>query len=189
MDRAGGLNRALKTSPGAPEPARDPADGPIREALSAIESALFAIDTIRLTIEQAYEVVQSARDAPDDGARALFAESYDELRLSLNKLIDDLDPQAASLIGKSAHNLDVKLGGKAHYSISAARLDISTKGLNLDPPREAFATSEEVERVNAELDAALARADRIAGAYCRDAQFLMARLPKDETSPVAESTP
>jgi hypothetical protein len=181
MDVAGGVSRALRPRPSADAPRKDE-DDTIRAALATIESALFAVDTLRDILEQALDVVHTASDVDEPGGRALLAESYDDIRLSVTKTIEALDPRAAALIGKAPHNLDVKLGGKAHYSVSAYRLDLSPKGLNLDPPREAFSTKEEIERVVAEIDAALKKADRAASAFCRDAQFLIARMPKEEAA-------
>ncbi|MEX0643743.1 MAG: hypothetical protein WD076_00410 [Parvularculaceae bacterium] len=176
IDVAAGLNRVLRAhAPQAEEP-KDDAIDPIREALASIESALYTIDAIREIIEQAYEVTFSAQDVEDAGGRALLAESYDDLRLTINKTLDALDERAAILLGKNQRNFDVKLGGKAHYSVSPTRLDVSSRGLNLDPPRDAFATFEEINSVLAELDTALKKADRAAAGYCRDAQFLIARM-------------
>lgn len=181
-DLQAGMARALRAvaSQAEAEPASD--GDPIRDALSSIEAALYSIDTVRDLIEQAYEVTLSAQDVEDAGGRALLAESYDDLRLSINKTIDGLDERAAALIGKNPHHLDVKLEGKAHYSVTPTRLDISAKGLNLDPPRDAFATFEEITQVLGELDSALKKADRAAAGYCRDAQFLIARLAGDKAA-------
>ncbi len=176
IDVAAGLNRVLRaTAPQAEEPKGVSVD-PIREALSSIEAALYTIDSIREIIEQAYEVTFSAQDVEDAGGRALLAESYDDLRLTINKTLDAVDERAAILLGKNQRNFDVKLGGKAHYSVSPTRLDVSSRGLNLDPPRDAFATFEEISSVLSELDTALKKADRAAAGYCRDAQFLIARM-------------
>lgn len=177
---AAGLNRVLRAAAPQPETRNSsapPAD-PVREALATIEAALYAIDTIRDIIEQAYEVTLSAQNVEDIGGRALLAESYDEIRQQISKTIDEVDDRAAQLIGKNQHNLEIKLGGKANYSISPTRLDLSQRGLNLEPPRDAFATFEEISRVLGELDSALNKADRTASAYCRDAQFLIARLAR-----------
>ncbi len=181
MDIAGGVSRALRARTTAEAPRKDE-DDTIRAALATIESALFAVDALRDILEQALDVVHTAGDVDEPGGRALLAESYDDIRLSITKTIESLDPRAAALIGKTPHNLDVKLGGKAHYSVSAYRLDLSAKGFNLDPPRDAFASREEIERVVSEIDAALKKADRAASAFCRDAQFLIARMPKDEAA-------
>ena len=178
IDVANGLSRALRGSgKTAPKPE---SDGGIREALSAIEAALYAIDRVRDILEQACEVAISARDVEDSGGRALLAESYDEIRLSINESLERIDPRAAQLIGKNAKTLDVNLGGKARYSVSAFCLDATDKGLDLAPPRDAFESEAEINHVVERLDKALARADRAASGYCRDAQYLMARLQASE---------
>lgn len=179
MDVAGGLDRALRRAGLQSKAVDTPSpqvDGNIREALIAIESALYSIDRVREIIEQAYEVVLSAHEVEDAGARALLAESFDELRMSINAAIDAVDDRASVLIGKNSRQIDVKLGGKAHYSVSPFRLDSTAKGLGITPPRDAFATFDEINDTLDELDGALKKADRAASAYCRDAQFLMARL-------------
>lgn len=176
LNVSAGVNRALRSaaeSPAAPE-AID--ENHVREALAVIEATLFSIDKIRDIIEQACEVALSAQAVEDAGGRALLAESYDELRLSINATLDSLDERSDTLIGKSQRHQDVKLGGKARYSISPARLDVSEAGLNLPPPRDAFATFEEISTVLEQLDTALKKADRAAAGYCRDAQFLIARM-------------
>ena len=177
IDVAAGLSRVLR-APGQQQASSATAIDlePVRTALASIESSLYAIDSIRDTIEQAYEVALSAQDVEDAGGRSLLAESYDDLRLSINKTVETLDERAAALIGKTQRHLDVKLGGKAYYSISPTRLDVSAKGLNLPPPRDAFATFDEINNVLAELDTALKKADRTAAGYCRDAQYLIAKM-------------
>lgn len=180
IDVAAGLNRVLRaTAPQTDIEGAEAKADPVREALATIEASLYAIDTIRDIIEQACEVALSAQNVEEIGGRALLAESYDEIRQQITKTIDGLDERAALLIGKNQHNLEIKLGGKANYSISPTRLDLSARGLNLEPPRDAFATFEEISAVLAELDTALKKADRAASAYCRDAQFLIARLARE----------
>lgn len=179
MDVAGGLDRALRRAGLQSKPVEAPSpqtDNNIRDALVAIESALYSIDRVREIIEQAYEVALSADESEEPGARALLAESFDELRVSINASIETVDDRASTLIGKNSRQIDVKLGGKAHYSVSPFRLDASSKGLNITPPRDAFATFEEINDTLNELDEALRKADRAANAYCRDAQFLIERL-------------
>jgi hypothetical protein len=185
MDLAGGLDRALRRSSAQSKPVEAPsrqADNNIREALVAIESALYSIDRVREIIEQACEITLSAHEADEPGARALLAESFDELRVSINATIEAADDGASTLIGKASRQIDVKLGGKAHYSVSPFRLDASPKGLNITPPRDAFATFDEINNTLDELHAALKKADRAANAYCRDAQFLIARLSSVEAA-------
>lgn len=177
MDVAAGLDRALRNKIAVPEqPTESHQENPIRETLSAIEAALYAIDRVRDILEQACEVTISAKDVDDIGGRALLAESYDELRLSINEALEKTDPRAAALIGKSQHHLDVSLGGRAKYSVSPVRLDIGEKGLNLAPPVDAFSDYSEIDSVLSQLDNALSRADNAAASYCRDAQYLIARM-------------
>jgi len=177
MDVASGVDRALRQPRMTVEkPIEKEQKNPVRDALAAIEAALYAIDRIRDTLEQACEITLSAKGIEDVGGRALMAERYDELRLSVDYTIEQADPRAAILIGKNQRHLDVKLGGSARYSVSPMRLDASPRGLGLSPPRDAFATYEEIAEALEELDRALGRADRAAASYCRDAQYLIARM-------------
>ncbi len=176
-DLSGALARVLSTRPHSLQTTGEPPDKePIRAALGAIEAALYTIDQIRDILEQAIDVARSARGLEDAGGRALFAESYDDLRHSIGATLGKIDEHAAPLIGKDQRHLDVPLGGKAHYSISPTRVDAAAKGLNLDPPRDAFATDDEIDRIVEKLSAAIESVDRAAAGYCRDAQFLIARL-------------
>ena len=180
IDTTAGVNRALRGARSAAVRAEDAQqENPARAALSAIEASLYAIDRIRDALEQACEVALSAKSVKDVGGRALLAERYDELRLSINSVVENVDERASVLIGKSAKHLDVHLGGKTRYSVSSTRLDTSEKGLNVSPPREAFATFEEIDSALQELDNALVRTDRAAANYCRDAQYLIARMHVD----------
>ena len=179
IDVHAGVSRALRdTHANKPETPAQPIDenNPIRLALGAIEAALYAIDSVRDILEQACDVVISAKDVEEPGGRALLAERYDEMRASIDEAIDSADQRAKTLISKSHRHIDVSLDGKARYSISAMRLDASEKGLNLSPPRDAFARIEEIDATLDELDGALARADRAAAGYCKDAQFLISRM-------------
>lgn len=178
VDVQAGLNRALKSSTAQTAQGASEADDAehVREALGAIEAVLYAVDRIRDILEQACEVALSAKSVEEVGGRALLAESYDELRLSINEALEKIDPRAQQLIGKAPRHLDVVLAGKTRYSVSAMRLDIGEKGLYLTPPRDAFATYDEIDETLEQLDKALARADRAAGNFCRDAQYLIVRM-------------
>ena len=177
IDVARGLNRVLnRAQPNVKPDQTVDRNAPIRDALAAIEASLYSIDQIREVIEQSFEVVLSANDVEDVAARALLAESFDELRLSIDKIVAKADERAQPLIGKAHDQIDVNLGGSAHYTITPMRLDISDRGLGLNPPRDAFASFDEITSVLAELDAAMAKADRAASGYCKDAQFLIGRM-------------
>ncbi|MEM1396581.1 MAG: hypothetical protein AAF742_05535 [Pseudomonadota bacterium] len=184
MDVGAGVDRALRLADRAQKIGSGTKKGhAIRDALSSIEGALAMIDTVRDTIEQAYEVALSARDAEDAAARSLLAESYDELRFELSRLSEDANENAGQLIGKEQKQIDVRLGGQALYSVSAVRLDTSAKGLSLSPPRGAFETDEEIDQTLEELDRAIQKADRCAVAFCQDARFLIARLQLADGQP------
>ncbi|MEZ5894498.1 MAG: hypothetical protein R3C58_15300 [Parvularculaceae bacterium] len=183
VDVQGGLDRALRNRRAIIEDA-EPVhhENPVREALAAIEAALYAIDRVRDILEQACEVAISAKSVEEVGGRALLAESYDELRLSINEALDKIDPRGAQLIGKNQRHIDVMLGGRTRYSVSPMRLDVGEKGLDLPPPVDAFATYDEIDDVLEQLDKALGRADRAAANYCRDAQYLIARMKAEAAS-------
>lgn len=177
IDVQGGLDRALRNRRAVlDEPETNQQDNPVRDALAAIEAALYAIDRVRDILEQACEVAISAKSADDAGGRALLAESYDELRLSINEALDRIEPRGAQLIGKTQRHIDVMLGGRTKYSVSPMRLDVSEQGLDLPPPVDGFAGHDEIDAVLMQLDKALLRADRAAATYCRDAQYLIARM-------------
>jgi len=177
VDVTAGVNRALRgANPTNVKSPEEDTESIVRVALLAIESALYTIDLIRDFLEQACEVAVSAKSVKDAGGRALLAERYDELRLSINDVLENIDSNAAQLVGQAPRHLDVWLGGKARYSVSSTRLDVSESGLNISPPRNAFSTFEEIDEALKELDAGLARADRAAASYCRDAQYLIARM-------------
>ncbi len=178
MDVAGGLSRALKRAEdnvGADEEILA-GQRSLQEALSAIEGALRLIDKIRDMIDYAYESAMSALEVDEAGGRALIAESYDDKRLEINELVAAADENTAHLIGKKARQIDVKIDGAAHYSISAIRLDVAEKGLNLNPPHDAFESDEEVNRTLDEIGLAVERLDRAAAIYGRDTEYLLARL-------------
>ena len=176
MDVAGGLDRALRSSNTIADQPRPDHDEPVRNALAAIETVLYAIDRVRDILEQGCEIALSAKNIEEVSGRAMLAESYDELRLSIDASLEKIDPRAVVLIGKNQRHLDVLLGGKTRYSVSPMRLDVSDKGLNLSPPRDAFETYEEIDDILDQLDKALSRCDRAAASYCRDAQYLIARM-------------
>ncbi len=177
LDVSAGVTRALRLAARAQgSQAADAQRAQINDALNAIETALYTIDRIRDVIEQAYDVALSAQETADAAARALLAESYDDLRLEITRIAEEATENGATLVGREKRQIDVRLGGQMQYSITPTRLDASNKGLNLSPPHNAFVGDEEVEAALSELDNALQRADRAAISYCRDARFLIARL-------------
>lgn len=173
---AAGLNRVLQSHSSA-QKARPKHDAkPFHDALAAIEGALYVIDQLHEVLAQANDVALAARAVQDAGQRALLAETYDELRLKINEALDNLDTDAARLLGRARKAFSVPLGDKTAYTISPSRLDISAAGLNLTPPREAFSALEEIAATMGELDAASVKLERVAAGYCRDAQYLITKM-------------
>ena len=186
-----GLNRALRaTQHSGAKVVSNVTARDIHKALSAIEATLYSIDHIRDVLEQACELVVAARDVEEFGGRAIIAERYDELRDAIDHHLEVAQNDGAILVAKGQRHMDVILGGKTYYAVSAMRLDTSERGLNLIPPLDAFCTQEEVEKIIEHLDNALARTDRAAAHYCRDAQYLVARLsPEDVPTEFAQDIP
>ncbi|MEO1310579.1 MAG: hypothetical protein AAFV51_06370 [Pseudomonadota bacterium] len=187
VDIAAGVSRALKQS-AAPAASAKPQRVPpqLKFALKTIEQALFAIDETREILEEACEVALQARELDDEIGRALLAERYDELRLSIDAVLTNAASPEGDLLSASARPLDLGLAGAVRFTIGAHRLDIGPRGLDLPPPREAFEEIDEVLTVLDRLDRALVKIDRAADQYCRDATFLHARAALAPGSVVAK---
>lgn len=175
VDITHSLGRVLRQTP-IYEVTNDPQLESTRAGLAAIEEALYAIDAVRSILEEACDVVLSAKDVEDAAGRALLAERYDELRLSIEPALEKAAQNGGALFDPNARPIDVRLNEKAHYAISPVRLDLSEKGLPLPPPADAFAHFDEIATVLEKLDYALWKTDRAAADYCQDARFLTARL-------------
>ncbi|MEM1193035.1 MAG: hypothetical protein AAGH42_06535 [Pseudomonadota bacterium] len=171
-----GLSRALRTA-NMPRKAQEDAvqdTEHVRHALIVIEAILYAMDQARETITQCSEIIESAKLTEDLGGRAMLAENYDDLRLSLDKLAETDDEVVAELISAPGATLDLALTGRARYSIAGFCLGTDDHALNLPPPLTAFAADDEIEHTQLALDHAAGRVTRATASYCRDAKFLMA---------------
>ncbi len=183
-DLHAGLSRALRppkvTSQSQEDDASDQAA--VHEALNIIEAAIYALDNAAEILTECLEIVTTVKGSEELGARALLAESYDELRFSIDDMADDIDPIAYKLIHKNAKNMEIEMSGRARYSITGFPLNTSSSGLNLLPPHQAFAQDSEVDETIASLQNAKKRVERTTAAYCRDAKFLMSRLNYNNAS-------
>ncbi len=178
-----GLSRALRKSNIAPTSTQErEADRKIiRETLESIESALYTMDKTREVLQQCFEIAMQARKSEDPAARALLADSYDDLRESLDQIAAETDARGQILVGRNAKNIELELTGRARYSISAFPVSNNQGGLNLSPPINAFDTDEEIIAMIGELREAHKRVARFTTDYCRDAKFLMSRLQEYDT--------
>jgi len=188
---AAGVSRALRSPKIKPTSAeneiRDFAAA--RKGLRAIETVLFVLDQVRDVLGQCREIVASAKDTEDLGARALLAEKFDEHRLSINGIVGEVNETGQLLVGPDAEPLEIQMTGRALYSISCLRLDVSDQGLGLSPPIEAFAEDSEVDAILSELESAVGRVERATASYCRDAKFLMGRLKSAQSEKAPEAEP
>ncbi|WP_306250247.1 hypothetical protein [Parvularcula sp. IMCC14364] len=171
------LNNPLKSK-------NDPAsiagriDPDLRLTLSAIEASFFVIDRIREILTEAAQLVLRAKDVDDLAARAMLAEQYDELRQSVCDVLHNADEDAQHLIGPEAMPLTATLNFHSIYTVDPVCLNIEEAGLNLPPPREAFAQTGEIAQTLGHLEKALEKIDRTANYYMKDAKFLITRLEK-----------
>jgi len=144
--------------------------------LGVLEGAFFAIDRIKeLTLEASHLVLKAS--ANDDlGNRALLAERYDELRQSIDQVIEDCDEPAKALIGPAAQPLLLQISPTTTYTVPGTRLDCEKDGLNLIPPISGFSESEEISQILRVLDKALARIDSVERSLMKDAQHLTEKI-------------
>ncbi|MEO1150579.1 MAG: hypothetical protein AAFW83_06255 [Pseudomonadota bacterium] len=171
-----GLSRALRTA-NMPRKAQEDAvqdTEKVRNALVVIEAILYAMDQAREIITHCTEIIDSANLTDDLGGRAMLAEKYDELRLSIDKLAEADDDLVTDLTSRPGATLDLELTGRARYSIAGFCLGTDDHALNLPPPLTAFADDDEIEHTHLALDHAASRVTRATASYCRDAKFLMA---------------
>ena len=179
VDFSAPLERALKNPLQPQEVVTDYKPSPeLRETLSAIEASFYVIDQVREVLIEASQLVLRAKDIEELAGRALLAEQYDELRQSITHILEDADADALKLLGPDAKPKSATLSSHSNYTVDPACLDVSEDGLDLPPPAEAFSSTAEVADVLGHLEKALAKVDRTAGYYMKDAQFLISRLEK-----------
>lgn len=166
------LNNPLKTKSRTPD--QDTQD--LRQTLRAIEASFYLIDQIRDVIVEACHLVLRANAIDDLAGRALLAEQYDELRQSVQRLLDSAEEDAATLLAPDATGIVAKLNSVSSYTIFPARVDLAEGGLALPPPTEGFSETSEIADILGRLDSALDRLDSVSACYMKDAQYLMSKL-------------
>lgn len=168
------LRNPLRESPIAPQD--NAACKPALEALAAIEASFFVIDNLQDVLVEASQIVLSATTIDDIAARSLLAERYDELRLSIDGVLDNSDPKTVTILGQNAAKKAIPLPGGALYHLTSTNLYLGEQGLDLPPPLEAFSTNMEIALVLGKLDDALCKLSKTSESYMRDTQFLIARI-------------
>lgn len=170
------LDRALKNPLKANGTSGDSAE--LRRTLRAIEASFYLIDQVRETVVEACHIVLRANAIDDLGGRALLAEQYDELRQTIQRQVEGAEADALDLVGPAARGLTASLSQTSSYTVFPARLDIAIAGVDLPPPGEGFAETQEIADILEKLDRALDRLDRVSALYMKDVQFLMGRLTR-----------
>lgn len=166
------LNNPLKSTP-QPE-SRNAQD--LRFTLRAIESSFYLIDQIREVLVEACHLVLRANAIDDMAGRALLAEQYDELRQSIERLIDGAEDEAATLIGPKAKGIVTTLNSVSSYTVLPSQLSLAEGGIDLPPPTEGFTDTQEIADILGKLDSALEKLDSVSAFYLKDAQYLMSKL-------------
>jgi len=187
-DLHAGMKRALRPSKiiSKDQEETDRDDASARAALTAIEAVLYAIDKGLDIITQATEVTASAKLTEELGARALLAESYDELRLALGLIDNECAESEITLLGHNGQSLQIEMAGKARYCVPNLRMDNTPGGLALSPPVNAFEDNEEIGACLIQLKTASEKLERASASYCRDAKYIMSRLTESTKTELSQ---
>ena len=157
-------------------PQENAACKPALEALAAIEASFFVIDDLQDVLVEASHIVLSATTIDDIAARSLLAERYDELRLSIDGVLDSSDRNTINILGQKESKKAIPLPGGALFHLTSTNLYLGEQGLDLPPPLEAFSSNMEIALVLEKLDEALSKLSKTSESYMRDTQFLIARI-------------
>lgn len=155
----------------------------IATALSTIETAVLAIDTVCDKLKEARDLVEAARATPEVGRRALFAGRYDDVRAEIDAAVGAAAHNRVNLIngrliGGQFPAFDVALDerGHARLAIQVVNLTTGAGGLALSPPRSAFAEADELTVIAAEIAAARALVAKVSGLFADHAALIADRL-------------
>lgn len=163
---------AVRRCPAAPREAEGPAAPDQRAgAVAALDACLRIVADASAIMRDAAAHVITAASEPDEGARALLAERYDDARRRIDAMQAELAEEAGSLMGPGAAALDVPLRG-AVYAVAPFPLDTGEAGLDLPPPEDGFATHQEVAETLRRVELALERLSRVRAIYTADRAFL-----------------
>ncbi len=162
-------------------------------AIETLEAAVLSLDAIANRISDAAELVAAAEmedgdqplgDTDDDtgamrdGARALLAERYDELRGDIDRIARTAYAGRTNLLDGLGGALNVPLDaeGRARALIPGTDATSAESGLALPCPEQAFATGTERQVVAQALAAATQVTRSLAARFEVDAALLAARI-------------
>lgn len=155
----------------------------IATGFSTLETAVLAIDTISDRLREAAELTAAAAITEDPGRRALLAGRYDDVRAEIDAVAGSASHNRINLIngrliGGHAPSFDIALDeeGRAGVAIQVVNLTTGAGGLELSPPRSAFAENAEIETIAREIEAAQALVARTSERFADHAAFIAGRL-------------
>jgi len=157
----------------------------IATALSTIETSVLAIDEISGKLREAAELVADAATSADDGRRALLAGHYDELREEIDAIAGSATHNRINLIAGrriSGQHMTFDIAfdedGRSGIAIQVANLTTAMDGLALSPPRDAFASDEEIARIASEIEAARLTTAKVSERLADHAALISERLAR-----------
>lgn len=169
----------------------------IATALSTIETAVLAIDSISDRLREARDLVAAAQATPDLGRRALFAGRYDDVRAEIDAIVGSASHNRVNLIngrliGGNGRAFDIALDERGHARIAVQIVNLTTGsgGLSLSPPRSGFAEDEELATIAREIEQAQELAGNVCIRFADHAALIsdrLARLQSAAGSRVIES--
>ena len=196
-DRAHALARGRKAlarlkSTSHDEKVRAPHLGAAVAAIETLEAAVLSLDAIAQRLSDAGELLQAAELATSDvsenmeeeenGARALLAERYDELRDDITRIASTAYAGRTNLLDGLGGQLEVPLDSSRRSKaiipgVNAAILTHDNpNGLELPPPEMAFARSSERKAIARAIDAATHQINAFAARFEVDAALMAARV-------------
>ena len=173
------VDRALKTAPNLPqEDEPHPALKGLERACSTLEAVPPILRKLRAHVHSMSETAIAASTEEDLGLRALMAEDYEDHLATVPAFAPPDGDATLPLLGEKARGLRVPLDTGGDYAIAPFAITIAAHGLNLEPPKGAFALHREVAETLAALTAALERLDGAALRYQKDHAFLLSRVER-----------
>ena len=173
------VDRALKTAPELPqEDEPHPALKGLERACLTLEAVPPILKRLRAHVHSMSETAIAASTEEDLGLRALMGEDYEDHLAAVPAFAPKDGDATISLLGEKARGLRVPLDTGGDYAIAPFAITIAPHGLNLEPPKGAFALHREVAETLTSLTAALDRLDGAGLRYQKDHAFLLSRVQR-----------
>jgi hypothetical protein len=157
----------------------------IATALSTIETAVLAIDAVSDRLREAASLVEAASKNDNLGRRALLAGRYDDVRAEIDAAVGSAAHNRVNLINGckigglyTAFDIALDEEGRAGLAIAVVNLTTGPGGLDLSPPRSAFAEDGEIAAILNEIDAAQTRIAEVSMRFADHAALIADRLAR-----------